>query len=113
MSTKHGIYEFNKEQLEKAGDYEQWLFRVRNTETGNSFTYKVAISGSALASERLLEDIRLTVKSQGGPGSTRTLKRRYKPWSQPRTSNRGHSPRRRIGSNGKTSSLLGCGWGQA
>ena len=65
MLTKHGVYEFNKEQLAKAGDHEQWLFRVRNTETGNAFTYKVAISGSALASEGLPEDIQLTVKSQG------------------------------------------------
>jgi hypothetical protein len=65
MPFEYGIYEYKKEPLAKMGDFDQWLYRVKNTETGNTFAYKIAISSSALASGDLPEDIQLTVNSKG------------------------------------------------
>ena len=33
----HGIYECEKEPLAKFGDFEQWLYKVKNSKTGNAF----------------------------------------------------------------------------
>jgi len=65
MLVKYGIYEYEKELLGRMGDFDQWLYSVKNTETGNTFAYKIAITGSALVSEGLPEDIQLTVNSKG------------------------------------------------
>ena len=65
MLFEYGIYKYEKEQLGKIGDFDQLLYKVKNTETGNTFAYKIAITGTALASEGLREDIQLTVKSKG------------------------------------------------
>ena len=65
MPIEYGIYEYEKELLGKIGDFDQWLYRVKNTETGNTFAFKIAITSSALSSEDLPEDIQLTVNSKG------------------------------------------------
>ena len=61
----HGIYECEKELLAKIGDFEQWLYKVKNSKTGNAFQYKVAITDSALVTEALRQDIQSTVDTKG------------------------------------------------
>ncbi len=65
MPIEYGIYKYEKERWGKFGDFKQWLYKIKNTETGNTFAYKIAITGSALALKGFREDIQLTVNSKG------------------------------------------------
>ena len=65
MSEKHGKYIYTKINLPKGGDYDDWLYHITNTSTGNTFDYRVTVSGSASASTDLPPDVQATVNTQG------------------------------------------------
>jgi len=45
-------YEYEKEELPQPGDAKIWHYRIRNLQTGNRFTYRVKIVGTALVYPR-------------------------------------------------------------
>jgi hypothetical protein len=58
-------FEIEKEELRKEGDYRTWMYRIRNTESGNEFRYRIEITGTALASKGLPTQIQDAVDTEG------------------------------------------------
>jgi hypothetical protein len=58
-------FEIEKEELPKEGDYRTWMYKIRNTESGNEFRYRIEITGTALASEGLPTQIQDAADTEG------------------------------------------------
>ncbi len=65
MTYTHGNYEYEKEDLPHTGGSKPWLYSITNTETGNKFSYKIAISDTLLGSKNNLEELQKIADSQG------------------------------------------------
>lgn len=65
MTKQFGDFKIEKEEIPKEGDYRTWIYKIRNTKTGNQFAYRIEISGTALASEGLPTQIQDAVDTEG------------------------------------------------
>ena len=66
MKVKYGKYEYQKEHLPKSGDFDDCLYKVKNTESGKNFDYRMNMSASSLAtSTGLPTDVQLAVATKG------------------------------------------------
>ena len=62
---KYAHYEIERDELDPSGDYRDWVFRVINQRTGTKWQYRIAITGSALASTGMVEDLQVAVDTRG------------------------------------------------
>jgi hypothetical protein len=58
-------YEYIREKLPKTGDFEDWIFHIKNKKTGVEFKYRISITGSALNSKGQMEEIQNAVDTLG------------------------------------------------
>lgn len=65
MKTHFNDYEYIREQLLKTGDFEDWIFHIKNNKTGVEFEYRISITGSALNSKGQMEEIQNAVDTLG------------------------------------------------
>jgi len=65
VNQKFGKYSYSKEQVPASGDFEDWIYHIKNTDTNESFDYRLNISGTTLATTGLPLGLQLTASTKG------------------------------------------------